>query len=272
MPSKMQMFFFCYHKVGSVLCAKISQKIAAPFGWHADFALGLVRTVDPSKQIVTFAHSLVGFDLTRIPHRGVRLVRDPRDVWLSGYLYHRHCREGWCINEAFDPTPPIMFPRVPLSQQHRSETWKRDYLAGLNGKSYQRNLLSLDQIEGLIFERDRYADWTISAMMDWQPDPHTIDVRLEDFMGDFEGTLTRILRHFGMRESDIPVALTAAATEDVRRMSDAQIDANPHIHSRSISKWRTMVGQEHIKLFEAQYGGAIEKLGYCVSSPGDLSA
>jgi hypothetical protein len=260
-----QMYFFCYHKTGSALCAAVAKRIAARLGWDADYLLGLVRSVDPSKQIVTFAHSLVDFNLSSHPHKGVRLIRDPRDVWLSGYLYHRRCREGWCINEEFDVRPPILFPRVPYSQQHRPEEWKQRYIAGLGGMSYQKNLLARDEDAGLSFEMERYAEWTISAMTSWKPDSDTIDVKIEDFMEDFGETLTRILRHFGMREADIPAALAVAAAEDINRMSDSQLAGNPHIHSRSISKWRAMLKPEQLRKFEARFGDAIEQLGYAAA-------
>jgi hypothetical protein len=262
MGAFMQMYFFCYHKTGSELCASIARKIAERFVWQADYLLGLVRSVDRSKQIVTFAHSLIDFDLSTVPHRGVRLIRDPRDVWLSGYLYHRHCRERWCINEQFDLTPPIRFPRIPYSQQHRSEEWKRAYIAGLGGMSYQKNLLARDQNAGRFFEMERYADWTISEMASWKPDPDTIDIKLEDFMADFDGTLALILRHFGVEDADIPSALAAAASEDIGRMTDTQLATNPHIHSRSISKWRGMLTPDQQRKFEARYGSAIAQLGY----------
>jgi hypothetical protein len=227
---------------------------------------GLVSAIDRSPQIITFAHSLIGFDLKSVPHRSVRLIRDPRDVWLSGYLYHRHCTEPWCVNERFDTTPPILFPRVPFSQQHRSEEWKRSYLASLNSVSYQRNLLTRDNDAGLAFEMDHYADWTVRAMASWQPDSDTIDIKLEDFMADFDGTLITILRHFGISEIDIPGVLKAAASADINRMSDARIKINPHIHSRSISKWRDMLTSKQIATFEARYGNAINALGYPLSS------
>jgi hypothetical protein len=264
--SMQRLYFFCYHKVGTALCANIARKIAALFGWQADYLPGLINGLDPSKQIITFAHSLIEFDLSTIPHKGVRLIRDPRDVWLSGYLYHQHCRERWCTNETLDLTPPILFPRVPYSQQHRSEEWKRDYLVGLNGLSYQRNLLSRDRDSGLEFEMNRYADWTIQAMLAWKHDPSTIDVKIEDLMADFDGTLTLIFRHFGIPEVDIPLALAAAASEDIGRMSDAQIAANPNIYSRSISKWRSMLTPTQIERFQSRYGEAIERLGYSLLS------
>ena len=255
-------YFFCYHKTGTVLCTAIARKIAARFGWSAITLPGLVKSVDPAKQIVIFAHSLIDFDLQSTPHRGVRLIRDPRDVWLSGYLYHLHCSERWCINEQFDAASPILFPQVPHSQQHRSEQWKRRYIAGLGCMSYQKNLLNRSQDAGLTFEMERYANWTIEAMTSWRADRDTIDVKLEDFMADFDGVLTAILRHFGMSEVDIPKALSAAASEDVQRMSDVQIAKNPYIHARSISKWRAMLTPDQRERFEARYRSAIKQLGY----------
>lgn len=187
-------------------------------------------------------------------------------MWLSGYLYHLHCSERWCINEEFDATSPILFPQVPHSQQHRSEQWKREYIAGLGCTSYQKSLLTRSQDAGLTFEMERYANWTIEAMTSWRADRDTIDVKLEDFMADFDGALTSILRHFGMSEADIPKALSAAASEDVQRMSDLQIAKSPYIHARSISKWRAMLTPDQRQRFEARYGSAIKQLGYTLLS------
>ena len=109
---------------------------------------------------------------------------------------------------------------------------------------------------------EHYATWTISAMTSWKADPDTIDVKIEDFMDDFDGVLTRMLQHFEMEEAEIPGALSAAVAEDVNRMTDAQLSKNPHIHSRQISKWGAMLTLEQLKQFEARFGDAIEQLGY----------
>jgi len=258
----MHYFFFSYHKSGTDLCGGIARRLAERFGWSRGAHLGLVTQIDPTMRVIAFAHSLIGFDLSCHPHRGVRIIRDPRDIWLSGYLYHRRCTEPWCVHENFDLWPPIRFPNVPYSQQHRAEDWKRAYIRGLGGMSYQRNLLTLDQDEGLRFELRRYAAWTIEAMVAWQPDPHTIDIKIEDLVADFDGVLSRILRHFGLSEPDIATALAVCAPEDIGRMSDAQLAQNPHIYARKISKWRDMLTPAQCKSFEALHDRAIKRLGY----------
>ena len=262
----MQIYFFCYHKAGTTLVRQILETVSPLVGWRFGSVEGAASDGDPAMDAIQFEHSLIEFDLAARPHRGVRLVRDPRDVWLSGYLYHEHCREPWCVNGSFDAARPISFPKVPYSQQHRSEKWKRAYLKALGGISYQDNLKRLSLEDGLEFELVRYADWTISAMAAWKPDPHTIDVRIEDFMADFDGVLGRILRHCGVDEGEIPRAVAAASVADIRRMSDDDLRSNPHIHSRQISKWRTRLTPRQIAGFEARYADEIRQIGYSLST------
>lgn len=255
-------YLFCYHKSGTVLMSKLFARVAPMLGWPLTSHLGLVSTRPVQHGVHLFMHSLLGFNLQQIAHRGVRIIRDPRDIWLSGYLYHKRCREGWCTNVP-DPTrSPIAFPNVPYSQQHKSEEWKRAYLAGLCGKSYQRNLLERSLEEGLRFEAERYAEWTTEAMSQWVPTDHTIDIRLEDFSVDYDATLRRLFLHLGVATTEMGCVVEACSAENVQRMSAGAIRANRHIHSRAISKWREMIPEAILGPFEARHEALIRHLGY----------
>ena len=223
---------------------------------------GFAAEADRDADIVIFVHSLIGFDVAGLECRGVRLVRDPRDVWVSGYLYHTHCSEKWCTNEDFDVTAPIVWPRVPKSQQHRSERWKRKYLKRLGGKSYQQNLLELDQTGGLAFELRRYARWTIKSMCAWRPSPSIVDYQMERLSTDFDSFMGMLFDHLGLKGEKLDIAMSIAARHDVTRMSDAQIAANDHIHSRELSKWRGFLQADDVALYESRFAGASTILGY----------
>lgn len=265
MPRR-QIFVFCYHKSGTVLFRNIMQELCARLGLSVTEQYGMAWGVDPDQDVVILDHSLLGFDLTR-PFRAIRVVRDPRDIWLSGYLYHRHCQEPWCINTNFDPSPPILFPRVPVAFEHRRERWKRDYLARLGGKSYQQNLLDRDRDAGLDFELAGYTGCTMEDMRAWRlSSPDLLQVKLETIAQDFDAAMQKIFRHLGFTAADLALALEVAATEDVARMDDAAIAANPHIHSRELSKWRNMLSAEQVRRFEQRYGDVISTLGYELSA------
>ena len=210
---------FCYHKSGTVLFEHVMQAVAARLGLRLETMPGFVTGIDPAVDIVILEHALLGFTPAR-PFRGVRVLRDPRDIWLSGYLYHRRCDEAWCTSTDFDPTAPIAFPRVPIGFQHRRERWKRDYLAGLGGKSYQHNLLDRDRDAGLDFELDRYTAVTLEAMAGFARPPGVIDVQLETITRDYDATMAMIFRYLGFTEPEIAVALEIAAAEDVGRMDE----------------------------------------------------
>jgi hypothetical protein len=263
-----QMLIFCYHKSGTVLMRNIVAAIAPLLGLTIAARYGMVTGIGPAIDVVVVGHSLLGFELRR-SFRAIRIVRDPRDIWVSGYLYHRQCDEPWCVNTDLDPSPPITFPRVPHQREHRRERWKRDYLAGLGGKSYQANLLERDRDGGLEFELERYTSFTMEDMRAWQLNsPDLLEVKLETIARDFDATMRTIFHHLGFTEAEMPVVMEAAAREDIRRMDDAAIAANPHIHSREISKWRGILSPGQVRRFEQRYGDLIVRLGYELSNQG----
>jgi len=265
-----QLIVFTYHKTGTVLFEAIAQTIASQLGLNYSCHYGFVRTLDPNVGVALLAHSLVGFDFASRPYRAVRLVRDPRDIWVSGYLYHRHCREGWCTNTNFDPTSPIAYPRVDYSFQHYPEEWKQRYLARLGGKSYQQNLIERDLAGGLEFE---LAGCTLDAMRSWcLTTPDLLDVQLEAVAQDFDGTLRRIFTHLGLDEDECERVVALSARHDLARMSDAELSDRRHIHSRQLSKWRDVLSPSQVARFEARYHDLICTLGYPLSNQGESDA
>ncbi len=212
--------------------------------------------------MVLIAHSLLGFRPSR-PARAVRIVRDPRDIWVSSYLYHRRTSEGWCVNTDLDPRPPITYPRVDFSMLHRPERWKRAWLARLDNRSYQQNLLDRDQANGLAFELAGYTACTLDIMRAWRsPVPLMLQVKLEDIVANFDPQMRTIFTHFGFTGTEHDTAMEIAATQDITRMDDDAIAANLHIHSRQLSKWRQTLSAQQIQSFESLHGDLIRNLGY----------
>ena len=257
-----QLIVFSYHKSGTSLLLHVMTKVCKRLGLTLENKFGLVDRLSVDPDVILLPHSLLRAPLDR-PYRAIRMIRDPRDIWVSGYLYHRHCLEEWCTNEDMDPTPPIQWPRVDYSFAHWPEEWKRRYLERLNGKSYQRNLLDRSQEDGLDFELEGYTGCTLAAMREWEKNQaDALDVKLEDAMADFDGTMRRIFEHFGFTAARSETALEVARSEDVRRMTDATIAARPQIHSRTISKWRDILSPAQLARFEALHGDLIRALGY----------
>ena len=208
------------------------RRVAQRLGLRAATRYGRVDELDRETPIVILAHSLLGFALDR-PFRGLRVIRDPRDIWVSSYLYHRRCPEGWCVNTDLRAESPIGYPRVDFSMMHRPERWKRDYLGRLGTRSYQQNLLDRDTAEGLAFELDNYTGCTLEAMRAWRPHPAILDVRLEDIAADFDVSMRHAFRHLGFDEATVEVARQCAASRGCR--ADGRCDPGPKTRTSAVA-------------------------------------
>ena len=82
-----QILGFTYHKSGTVLLEQVLRRVALRFAMTVDTRHGMATGLDRTTGFVLLPHSLLGFALDR-PFRGVRIVRDPRDIWVSSHLYH----------------------------------------------------------------------------------------------------------------------------------------------------------------------------------------
>ncbi|MGD0102887.1 MAG: hypothetical protein ABSC06_02480 [Rhodopila sp.] len=242
---------------------KVSERLGLTLANH----YGLVEQLDLGSDIILLPHSILRSPLDQ-PYRAIRLIRDPRDIWVSGYLYHLRCDEEWCRNTDLDPRPPIQWPQVDYSVTHWPEDWKRRYLERLRGKSYQQNLLDRSLADGLDFELEGYTSSTFTAMREWalnQAD--ALDVKLEDVMSDFDGAMRCIFDHFGFTTAQSQAALEVARFEDVRRMDDVAMAERPQIYSRTISKWRDVLSATQIARFEELHGDLVCALGYEQAGP-----
>jgi hypothetical protein len=262
-----QLIVFSYHKSGTTLFLRVMTKVGERLGLSVVNHYGQVNQLEVEPDVVLLPHSQNRALLDR-PYRAIRLIRDPRDIWVSGYMYHQRCEEEWCLNTDMNPTPPIQWPKIDHSVEHWSEAWKQRYLKRLGGRSYQQNLLDHSLVDGLDFELAGYTGCTLATMREWDLNgADALDVKLEDVMADFDGAMRRIFGHFCFTADQTEAALTAARSEDVRRMDDAAIAERPQINSRIISKWRNVLSAVQIARFEERHGDLIRTLGYPSAVP-----
>lgn len=81
----LQSYIFTYHKTGTVLFERILQRLATATQKSFAIRYGRFDQPDPAIDITLFAHSLIRFDPFRYDMRAIRVVRDPRDIWVSGF-------------------------------------------------------------------------------------------------------------------------------------------------------------------------------------------
>jgi hypothetical protein len=220
-----------HHKAGSVWFRKVVMAVVAHYGLRKEE--GKRRPLDPEAD-VAFYNDAGTFDPEQIgarPFRGTHLVRDPRDMVVSGYEYHLTTTEPWALR----PDPRF------------------------GGLSYQEHLRSLDPHAGLRAEIAWQASGTAAAMARWDYGrPEFLELHYEDAVDDERATFERLFRWYGFDDAAVAVGLDA-----VDRFTLKQGGAlSGHVRSGIPGEWRTRFDPDHRAYFQELTGDLLVRLGY----------
>lgn len=176
--------------------------------------------------------------------RFLHVIRDPRDILLSGMRYHR---------------------TAPLG----NEKFLRIKRTDLGGRNYQDHLNALpNDLSRLLFEMLNKHDTTIKEMMSWPyGHPHCADFKYEELIEDHDCSLFRsALESFNLEGLDIDRTIKkywdnslfgGLATPDTRPTKVAR-----HIKSGQPKQWKSNFPRVLAELYAKRYAKALRMLGY----------
>jgi hypothetical protein len=105
-----------HHKVGTSWIGKILKLVADEFGLpYASNDLSQLARPRPAIFVQVRVYVLPG---SISNYRGSHMIRDPRDIVLSGYHYHLWTSEDWC-NKKIKDLPADMekvWPLLPVNE------------------------------------------------------------------------------------------------------------------------------------------------------------
>lgn len=175
----------------------------------------------------------------------VRFIRDPRDLLVSGYFYHKRGAEHWCaLQNATDLDWKMVNGAVPPSLP--ADTSLATYL---KKASIEDGLLA-----ELAFRRFHFA-----SMLAWPDDDSRVRVfRYEDILGNETNVFADIFDFYGM---SFPVRLVAR--HYARKFRAGQRASNKkHIRDPSSGQWRQYFTPRMTSLFKDCYGELLLKYDY----------
>ena len=227
-----------HHKVGTVWFGGILQRLAGYHGlrFHEHDLGRQIGTAD----VVLYRHArfFEPSELASRTFRGSHLIRDPRDVTVSGYFYHLWTDELWA--------------NVPLER--------------FDGRSYREELNRVSRSEGLLLEIQLTAINQLKDMLAWDYDqPEFLELRYEDLVADEMGQFERILRHYGLTDEAVRRGLDAVAETSFRSVSGrklGEVGERSHLRSGKPGEWREHFGPEHLELWDEIASDALTRLGY----------
>lgn len=237
-----------HHKTGTLWLRGVFRRLANELGiaHRVVYPNKGLKNVPSAERIFLFQWSSLfpGILLDRPDARILHMIRDPRDVLLSGMRYHLHAG--------------------PEGEQFLHEP--RD---DLGGKTYQQHLNALPtETERLLFEmREKHA-LTVAEMTSWSYDrANTIEVRYEDLMEDTDCRAFREhLRDLGLPEPEVEQgckifwsrSLFGGLANEAARGD--RIDA--HVASGEVAQWRRRLPRAVAEIYAEEHGRDLVTLGY----------
>jgi hypothetical protein len=237
-PGEQRVIVHCsHHKVGTVWFRNVLNAVAAEYGLRCRDAIGGQLQGRGAPDIILDFHSAVDLSgLARV--RGSHMIRDPRDVVVSGYFYHLWSRELWL----HEPRPE------------------------LGGRSYQQHLRGLNQEEGLAFEMENLTESTIRGMMRWNyRNPVFMEIRYEDILKDEPALFAALFAHYGFQERAIARSVRLAGRFSFQKVTHrrvGEVGAKTHLRSGQPGQWQQYLTVAHREQFRRLFPGALDILGY----------
>ena len=223
-----------YHKMGTVWFSRILEKLSVDYGLSFQKINDNISDLDTSKDIIVLNHSDICFS-SKQRFKGSHMVRDLRDVIVSGYFYHLWTKEQWA--------------NVPSKK--------------FGGSSYVEYLNGLSRAEGISTEIRNFSEYALDRRMrDWNyQDVRFLELRYEDVFNNEEELFEKVFRHYGFSNNAIGHGLKVVeffSFENQKKKSGP----GKHLRSGKPGEWEEHFTQHHKELFKELLGDLLIQLNY----------
>ena len=185
-------------------------------------------------------------DLQRLGcFRMSRFIRDPRDLVVSGYFYHRRGVESWTTIES--PTAADWYFANGFVPEDLS----------VGDSSFARYLQSVPEEEGLMAELE-FRRYHFESMASWPTGhPDIVTYRYEEIVGAEAEVFRQLFDFYRLSPLERRLANWFASRYSMRRVA-----ADPHLRNPASGQWRKQFTPRVRRAFDARYAGLVRQLGY----------
>jgi len=190
----------------------------------------------------------------------IAFVRNPYEIIVSGYLYHKKCTEHWAINKN------INYFDGWLNHFNKEDIYKNKILIDSSyfskQKTYQEILNSIPTNHGIFYEMVNVSNISLSGISEFSHfDKSNVYVcKFENFIIDFKKEVFKILEFLGIENENV---FNEILNYDLKKEKEfkSKID---HITNNELNleRYKSYFDLDNYKLFNVMYGESFKKLGY----------
>ncbi|MFD0987429.1 sulfotransferase domain-containing protein [Methyloligella solikamskensis] len=165
---------------------------------------------------------------------GLHVIRDPRDVVISGAYYHQKSPEAW----------------LHVQQEK------------FGGRTYQEAIKASPEEDRFMFEMENMGGATIRDMLDWDyGDPRFVNLKYEDLMSDVDLTgFAEIFSFLGFGKKTTRSLIER--TKVVSLHTQGKMARTEHVRSGAAAQWKSEFRRRDGERFLELFGPALITLGY----------
>jgi hypothetical protein len=189
-------------------------------------------------------------DFDNIPnYLGSHFIRDPRDLLVSGYRYHKWCKEPWA--------------NQPMSQELKNILNLEDLGIEVGNESYQQILLNTDEITGYKIEF-RWRKNGLNQMKKWDYDnPLILEMKYEYIFGNEVEEFSKLYNHYELPPENYPFFKNCIEKFNFESLKkNNKTGSKKHAEIGVPQQWKNIMPVEAYNMFMDEYENLIEVLNY----------
>ncbi len=196
-------------------------------------------------KLVSVNNHALDFEKLGNDFRITRFIRDPRDLVISGYFYHKRGAEQWC--NVRDPDEKDWVKVNGAIPENMGE-----------GHSYSSYLQSINIEDGLIAEID-FREKHFESMTAWPVDDDRIKLfRYEDILGKEIETFNEIFSFYGISGIEKKIGIFFAN----KYSAGKQEGSTAHIRNPRSGQWKQHFTPKVKEYFDSRYEGLLAQYNY----------
>lgn len=211
---------------------------------HFESLEGMFYNMQKNYRVISTNNFAIDLNRLEDDFRITRFIRDPRDLIVSGYFYHKRGAEPWFRQK--NPTLKYWSPinaNVPTNMP--------------NGISYAEYLQQLPKEEGLLAEIE-WRQFHLESLRQWFEDDRIKIFRYENIINNSEAVFDAIFRFYELSILERKFGVFLAGRYSLKRSASK----SKHIRNPKPGQWREHFTPKVEIYFNNQYGDILDLLSY----------